>query len=93
MTTIYRLSYYYRALIESGELMFISSQELARLTGLGDALVRRDLSYFGRFGVPGKGYPVAELKERISGILGLNRKWNIALIGLGNLGSALFRGH
>jgi redox-sensing transcriptional repressor len=91
MTTIYRLSYYYRALIESGELMFISSQELARLTGLGDALVRRDLSYFGRFGVPGKGYPVAELKERISGILGLNRKWNIALIGMGNLGSALFR--
>ncbi len=91
ITTIHRLSYYSRALVESGELVFISSQELARLTGLGDALVRRDLSYFGRFGVPGKGYPVAELKERISGILGTNRKWNIALIGLGNLGSALFR--
>ena len=91
VTTIYRLSYYYRALIESGESVFISSQDLASLTGLGDALVRRDLSYFGRFGVPGKGYPVAELKERISGILGLNRKWNIALIGLGNLGSALLK--
>ncbi len=91
ITTIYRLSYYCRALAESGELAFISSQDLARLTGFSDALVRRDLSYFGRFGVPGKGYPVAKLKERISGILGLNRKWNIALIGLGNLGSALFR--
>ena len=91
ITTIYRLSYYSRALIESGDLAFISSRELARLTGFGDALVRRDLSYFGRFGVPGKGYPVAKLKERISEILGINRKWNIALIGLGNLGSALFR--
>lgn len=91
MTTIYRLSYYYRSLVESGESVFISSQDLARLTGLGAALVRRDLSYFGRFGVPGKGYPVKELRKRISGILGLNRKWNVALIGLGNLGSALLR--
>ena len=79
MTTIYRLSYYYRALIESGKSAFISSQDLAGLTGFGDALVRRDLSYFGRFGVPGKGYPVAELKERISGILGIKRKWNIII--------------
>jgi redox-sensing transcriptional repressor len=91
VTTIYRLSYYYRELPESGVSSFISSQDLAKLTGFSDALVRRDLSYFGRFGIPGKGYLVSDLREKISGILGINRKWKVALIGLGNLGSALLR--
>ena len=91
ITTIYRLSYYCRALIESEMSAFISSQDIARLTGFNDALVRRDLSYFGQFGIPGKGYPVPELKEKISEILGINREWRIALIGLGNLGSALLK--
>ena len=91
ITTIYRLSYYYRGLLELGTSSFISSQDLAKLTGFSDALVRRDLSYFGRFGIPGKGYLVSELREKISWILGINRKWKVALIGLGNLGSALLR--
>ncbi len=91
LTTVYRLSYYYRALQECGTTSFISSRDLARLTGFGDALVRRDLSYFGKFGIPGRGYPVLELREKISGILGIDRKWKVALIGLGNLGSALLR--
>ncbi len=91
ITTIYRLSYYYRGLVESEQLAFLSSRDLAKLTGFSDALVRRDLNYFGRFGTPGKGYPVAELKKKISGILGINKKWRVALIGLGNLGSALLK--
>ena len=77
--------------MECGKTAFISSRALADLTGFSDALVRRDLSYFGRFGVLGRGYPVPELREKISDILGINRKWKIALIGLGNLGSALLR--
>ena len=91
VTTVYRLSYYCRALLECGTSGFISSQDLAKLTGFSDALVRRDLSYFGRFGIPGRGYPVSELREKISRILGIDRKWKVALIGLGNLGSALLR--
>ncbi len=91
VTTVYRLSYYCRALLECGTSGFISSQDLAKLTGFSGALVRRDLSYFGRFGIPGRGYPVSELREKISRILGIDRKWKVALIGLGNLGSALLR--
>ncbi len=91
ITTIYRLSYYYRGLLESGLPDSISSQELAKLTGFSAALVRRDLSYFGRFGIPGKGYPAEELKNRLSKILGIDRKWKIALIGIGNLGNALLK--
>ena len=74
VTTVYRLSYYCRALLESGTSSFISSRDLAKLTGFSDALVRRDLSYFGRFGIPGRGYPVSELREKISKILGIGRE-------------------
>jgi redox-sensing transcriptional repressor len=52
-------------------------------------LVRRDLAYFGQFGIPGKGYSVPELKEKILKILGIDAQWKIALIGAGNLGTAL----
>ena len=91
ITTIYRLSYYYRGLLESGLPDSISSQKLAKLTGFSAALVRRDLSYFGRFGIPGKGYPVEELKNKLLKILGIDKKWRMALIGIGNLGSALLK--
>ena len=84
-----RLSSYYRCLSESGLSDFIRSEEIAKLTGFSAAQVRRDLTYFGHFGVPGKGYSVEELKEKISKILGTDIQWKVALIGLGNLGSAL----
>jgi redox-sensing transcriptional repressor len=89
LSTIERLSLYYRGLAESRVARCISSEELAQLTGFSAALIRRDLSYFGQFGVPGKGYDVAALKEKILQILGIDRKWRVALIGMGNLGSAL----
>lgn len=87
--TIPRLSLYYRALLESRGSAFISSEELSKLTQFSAAQVRKDLTYFGEFGTPGKGYKIAELKEAILKILGTGRECNIALIGAGNLGLAL----
>ena len=83
-----RLSLYYRALLGSREVDFISSEELANLTGVTAAQVRRDLTYFGQFGTPGKGYQINELRTSILRILGIDKCWNVALIGIGNLGSA-----
>lgn len=83
-----RLSLYYRALLESRKTDIISSEELANLIGVTAAQVRKDLTYFGQFGIPGKGYQVNELRTRILKILGIDRCWNVALVGMGNLGSA-----
>ena len=90
-STIRRLSLYYRALANSEKDGYstVSSQDLAKKERLTPAQVRKDLSFFGSFGTRGLGYPVKELKEKIGSILGLNRSWNVALIGVGNLGSAL----
>ncbi len=87
--TIKRLSFYYRALLESRKKDVISSSEMSRLTGFGAAQIRRDLGYFGQFGVPGKGYSIEILKDEILKILGIDKEWNVALIGVGNLGRAL----
>ncbi len=90
-STIHRLSIYYRALLglEREGYETISSKELARREKLTPAQVRKDLSFFGSFGTRGLGYPVKELKERIAEILGLNKLWNVAMVGVGNIGSAL----
>jgi redox-sensing transcriptional repressor len=90
-STVHRLSIYYRALmvLENESYKTISSKELAKREKLTPAQVRKDLSFFGSFGTRGLGYPVTELKQKIAGILGLNSLWNVALIGVGNIGSAL----
>ncbi|NOY88620.1 MAG: redox-sensing transcriptional repressor Rex [FCB group bacterium] len=90
-STIHRLSIYYRALslLEKEKHETISSKELAKREKLTPAQVRKDLSFFGSFGTRGLGYNVVELKQKIAGILGINRQWRVALIGLGNIGSAL----
>jgi len=90
-STIHRLSVYYRALnqLERENYETISSKELARREKLTPAQVRKDLSFFGSFGTRGLGYPVGELRNKIAEILGINRTWNVALIGVGNIGSAL----
>ncbi|MFN3329264.1 MAG: redox-sensing transcriptional repressor Rex, partial [Fervidobacterium pennivorans] len=51
--------------------------------------VRKDLSYFGEFGKRGLGYDVRKLSEELAHIIGVNKEWNIAIIGAGNLGRAL----
>jgi redox-sensing transcriptional repressor len=90
-STIRRLSLYYRALslLEKENYETISSKELAKREKLTPAQVRKDLSFFGSFGTRGLGYPVSELKHRIAKILGIHRNWNVAMIGVGNIGSAL----
>ena len=90
-STIHRLSLYYRALslLEKENYETVSSKELAKREKLTPAQVRKDLSFFGSFGTRGLGYPVRELKNKIASILGINRSWRVALIGIGNIGSAL----
>ena len=90
--TVRRLSVYTRSLLQLEEdgVKTISSQELAERFSLNSAQVRKDLAYFGEFGVRGIGYYVAGLKAELQKILGLDREWAVALIGFGNLGSALF---
>ena len=90
-STIHRLSLYYRLLnsLEREGLATVSSRELAQREKLTPAQVRKDLSFFGSFGTRGLGYPVNELREKIARILGLNRAWNVAVVGVGNIGSAL----
>jgi len=90
--TIRRLSVYTRCLreLEEDNVKTISSQDLAERFNLNSAQVRKDLAYFGEFGVRGIGYYVAGLKNELQRILGLDRAWPVVLVGFGNLGSALF---
>jgi redox-sensing transcriptional repressor len=90
--TIRRLSVYTRCLIQLEEdgVTTVSSQELAERFNLNSAQVRKDLAYFGEFGVRGIGYYVSGLKAELQKILGLDREWPVVLAGFGNLGSALF---
>lgn len=84
-----RLSRYYRVLYEYDKNTWISSKQLSENTGFSAAQIRRDLTYFGQFGIPGRGYKAEDLKKSIRSILGLDKKWKVALIGIGNLGRAL----
>ena len=90
-STIHRLSHYYRTLsiLEKEDYETISSKELAKREALTPAQVRKDLSFFGSFGTRGLGYPVRELRSKIARILGIDRTWRVALVGVGNIGSAL----
>jgi len=94
--TINRMSIYYRLLtyLARQGTRTISSKSLANVLGIKDSQVRKDLSYFGKFGVRGAGYDVIELSRKILAILGLEKGRKVAIIGMGNLGSALaaFRG-
>ena len=90
--TVRRLSVYTRCLqqLEEDGVKTVSSQELAERFNFNSAQVRKDLAYFGEFGVRGIGYYVAGLKAELQKILGLDREGPVALVGLGNLGAALF---
>ena len=90
-STISRLSVYLREVTELSKVNIrtISSGELGERTNISDANIRKDLGYFGGFGVSGSGYAVDELKSALEKILGKDKTWNIAIIGVGHLGSAL----
>jgi len=89
--TTNRLSVYLRCLsvLEEGGVRTISSQALAEQFHLNAAQIRKDLAYFGEFGVRGVGYYVRDLKRHLRQILGLDRRLRVAIMGAGNLGLAL----
>jgi len=90
-STIRRLSLYLRLLeeFEGQGIETVSSGALAARGGTTSAQVRKDLSFFGSFGKRGLGYPVNELVGQLRAILGLDRRYRVAMIGAGKIGSAL----
>ncbi len=90
---ITRLSLYARnlKLLDQKGVEVVSSVRLADICGINPAQIRKDLAYFGQFGVRGVGYYVKELLFEIGKILGLDKEWRLALVGVGNLGFALLR--
>jgi redox-sensing transcriptional repressor len=75
--------------LEAAGVKTVSSQALAEQFRLNAAQIRKDLAYFGEFGVRGVGYTVTELRKQLRTILGLDRNVNVAILGAGNLGLAL----
>lgn len=88
-----RVSLYLRQLetIQRQGISTISSSQLGAPLGIGDAQVRKDLAFFGQFGYPGIGYRIEELIAALRRILGIDRIWPTAMVGLGNLGRALIK--
>ena len=86
-----RLPVYARALtnLETRGRDVVSSQELGEVLGVTPAQIRKDLSYFGRFGKQGRGYNVQRLAQELRQILGLDRQWSMILVGVGHLGQAI----
>lgn len=89
--SVARLPVYLRALIDKAEsgTNTLSSEELARASGVNSAKIRKDLSYLGSYGTRGVGYDVEYLIAQISRELGLTQDWSAMLVGAGNLGQAL----
>jgi len=88
---ISRLPIYLRALTSCIEedREIISSQELGEMLGISPAQIRKDLSHFGEFGKQGTGYDVKYLREQLRRILKVDREWEMALVGAGDLGRAI----
>lgn len=86
-----RLPRYLQALehMKTQGIQTTSSQELGELIGISAAQIRKDLSQYGEFGKQGKGYAIPFLVDQLQQILKVNRMWDMALIGAGNLGHAI----
>lgn len=90
-----RLSHYLRrleGLLREGAAT-VSSGQLGEALGVTDAQVRKDLAPLGNLGQPGVGYAAPELAGAIRRVLGIDREWRVALVGVGNLARALLRYH
>ena len=88
---IARLPQYVRLLsgLLAEGVQVVSSQQLGEKLQVTPAQIRKDLSYFGRFGKQGRGYSVRHLLDKLKQILGLNARWNVAVVGVGRLGRAI----
>jgi len=88
-----RLPVYLRALQHLADrgVLTTSSQELGELIGISAAQIRKDISQFGEFGKQGTGYSIAFLIERLQDILKVDRVWDMAIVGMGDIGHALAR--
>ena len=86
-----RLPQYVRVLniLLSDDVQVVNSQMLGEKLRVTPAQIRKDLSYFGRFGKQGRGYNVPHLLDELKQILGLNSHWNVVVIGVGRLGRAI----
>jgi len=90
---ISRLPIYLRALrlMQAVGKQTTSSQELGEAVGISAAQIRKDLSQFGEFGKQGTGYDIAFLIDQLRGILKVERVWDVAVVGMGDMGHALSR--
>ena len=88
---IRRLPRYYRYLngLEAQGIERISSQELGTRMGVTASQIRQDINCFGALGQQGYGYNVTELKQYIAGVLGLDRRYQVVIVGAGNIGQAV----
>ena len=73
------------------DMKVVSSEGLATACNVNSSQIRKDLAYFGEFGVRGVGYYIQDLLNAMREYLGINRTWNCVLVGVGNLGRALLR--
>ena len=89
--SVARLPGYLRALTSLARegIASVSSEELATASGVSSAMLRKDLSHLGSYGVRGVGYDVERLASEITSTLGLTQEWPVAIVGMGNLGRAL----
>ncbi len=88
---ISRLPQYVRTLTQllDAGVEVTNSQQLGAQLQVTPAQIRKDLSYFGRFGKQGRGYRVRRLLTELKQILGLDSEWNVAVVGVGRLGNAI----
>jgi redox-sensing transcriptional repressor len=88
-----RLPVYLRALQRLADkgVLNTSSQELGEMIGISAAQIRKDISQFGEFGKQGTGYSIPFLVDRLRSILKVDRVWDMAVIGMGDIGHALAR--
>ncbi len=88
---VMRLPQYIRVLssLLENSTGIVNSQQLGQMLQVTPAQIRKDLSYFGRFGKQGRGYSVGHLLSELKEIMGLDKRWNVGLVGVGRLGRAI----
>lgn len=93
LSVIKRLPKYYRYLesINDKGIVRVSSKELSEITGLTASQIRQDLNHYGCFGQQGYGYNVKDLMDELSKIIGVDKEYQMVLIGYGNIGHALYQ--